>query len=75
MICLKERGRASGFALPGSSWERGERGEKQGKSEAEPLEMRYQAEPGNEKRGILFECAQADFVCRASEFYSARSIP
>jgi len=45
------------------------------KSEAEPLEMRYQAEPGNEKRGILFECAQADFVCRASEFYSASSIP
>jgi len=45
------------------------------KSEAEPLEMRYQAEPGNEKRGILFECAQADFVCGASEFYAAGAIP
>ena len=56
---------------------RGTRGKRMEKSEAEPLEMRYQAEPGNEKRETrnLFECAQADFVCGASEFYSAGSIP
>jgi len=46
---LKERGRASGYALPGRAWKG--RGKRREKSEAEPLEMRYQAEPVNEGRG------------------------
>ena len=58
IVCWKERGGASGSALPGRAWERGMSGTR---SEAEPLEMRYQAEPGNEELG-------------ASKFYSAGSI-
>ena len=50
MICLKERGRASGYALPGRAWKGNEgRGKRMEKSEAEPREMRYQAEPVNEE--------------------------
>ena len=48
MICLKERDRAKASALPGRAG-RGTRGKRREKSEAEPLEMRYQAEPVNEE--------------------------
>ena len=41
------RGRASGYALPGRAW-KGMEGLFEGWGEAEPLDMRYQAEPGNE---------------------------
>jgi hypothetical protein len=45
------RGGASGYALRGRAWERGIgaiEGLLVGWGEAEPLDMRYQAEPGNE---------------------------
>ena len=35
--------------LPGNEGTRGTRGKRREKSEAEPLEMRYQAEPVNEE--------------------------
>ena len=61
MICLKERGRASGSALPGRAWERGMSGTR---SEAEPLEMRYQAEPGNEELLCSIEILFGGFYIR-----------
>jgi hypothetical protein len=45
------RGGASGYALPGRAWELGNEGMEGllvGLGEAEPLDMRCQAEPGNE---------------------------
>jgi len=43
------RGGASGYALPGRAWKGREiEGLFEGWGEAEPLDMRFQAEPGNE---------------------------